>query len=210
MGLTLILKAHNIIIHSLYIWFDHYAHKDASWRLFDHKSGKLFSCSGRLFLLTFFIFLLLFVTFLLLVTCVNYFLLLKVHCLLLFLFFVTFVNYFLLLKGARGIVLLYLFIVQGEGVRLDFFFKFLLLLNGRGGGVQVNVFFSSFIWHVEGKGFKGLVFFLKLFFHCWVGREGGSWVFFSIYVKRGWEGEGVDFLLQIHYWGFGWKYPFSK
>jgi hypothetical protein len=26
------------------------------------------------------------------------------------------------LRGARGIVLLYLFIVQGEGVRLDFIF----------------------------------------------------------------------------------------
>jgi hypothetical protein len=32
-------------------------------------------------------------------------------------------NYFLLLRGARGIVLLYLFIVQGEGVCLDFLKK---------------------------------------------------------------------------------------
>jgi len=38
-----------------------------------------------------------------------------------FLLFVTFINYFLLLREARGIVVLYLFIIQGEGVRLDFF-----------------------------------------------------------------------------------------
>jgi hypothetical protein len=41
-------------------------------------------------------------------------------------------------------------------------------------------------------------------------REGGSRVFLNIYVEGGWEGEGVDFCLQIHYGGFGWKYPFSK
>jgi len=33
-----------------------------------------------------------------------------------FLFLVTFINYFLLLRRARGIVLLVIFIVQGEGV----------------------------------------------------------------------------------------------
>jgi len=47
----------------------------------------------------------------------------KVHCLLLFVTFlllVTFINYFLLLRRARGIVLLVLFIVQEEGVCLDF------------------------------------------------------------------------------------------
>jgi hypothetical protein len=42
-----------------------------------------------------------------------------------------------------------------------------------------------------------------------VAKEGGSGGFFNIYVKRGWEGEGVDFF-QIHYGGFGWKSPFSK
>jgi len=43
-------------------------------------------------------------------------------------------------------------IVEGEGVWLDFFFKFLLLLRGR--GVEVNVFFppSFNVWKEEGKG----------------------------------------------------------
>jgi len=35
---------------------------------------------------------------------------------LLFLLLVTFINYFLLLRRARGIILLVIFIVQGEGV----------------------------------------------------------------------------------------------
>jgi hypothetical protein len=77
------------------------------------------------FFFDFFHFLLFFVIFLLLVTFVNHFLLFKVHCLLFFLTFlllVTFINYFLLLRGAKEIILLYLFIVRGEGVRLDFFF----------------------------------------------------------------------------------------
>ncbi len=77
------------------------------------------------------------ITPILLVIFVNYFLLLKVHYLLLFVTFLlleTFINYFLLLRGARGIVLLYLFIVHGEGVCLDFYlFLLLLLLKGRGG-----------------------------------------------------------------------------
>ncbi len=58
---------------------------------------------------------------------------LKVHFLLLFLLFVIFINYFLLLRGARGIVLLYLFIVQGEGVRLDFIFLISFTLERDGG-----------------------------------------------------------------------------
>ncbi len=78
---------------------------------------------------------------------VCYFLLL---CLLL----VSFINYFLLLRRARGIVLLYLFIVQGEGVCLDFFF-FKCFYCWGGGGVEVYVFFFSFIWHVEGGGEVG-------------------------------------------------------
>jgi hypothetical protein len=57
------------------------------------------------------------------------------------------------LRGARRIVLLYLFIVQGEGVCLDLFIFIPFTLEG----------------------------------------EGGSWVFFNIYVEGGWEGEGVDF-----------------
>ncbi len=51
-----------------------------------------------------------------------------------FLLIVTFINYFLLLRGARGIVLLYLFIVQGEGVHLDFI-SFISFTLEREGGV---------------------------------------------------------------------------
>jgi len=83
-----------------------------------------------------------------------------------FLLLVSFKNYLLLLRGAIGIVLLYLFIVQGEGVRLDFIFLISFILE-RGGGVQVNVFFfppSFDMWEEEGLG--GSFFFLKLFFHC--------------------------------------------
>jgi hypothetical protein len=54
---------------------------------------------------------------------------------------VTFKNYFLLLRGARGIVLLYLFIVQGEGVRLDFIFLISFTLE-RDGGYKLLFFFS--------------------------------------------------------------------
>jgi hypothetical protein len=59
--------------------------------------------------------------FLLLVTFVNYFFTVEGSLLLLFLLLITFINYFLLLRGARGIIVLYLFIVQGERVRLEFF-----------------------------------------------------------------------------------------
>jgi len=68
---------------------------------------------------------------------------------------VTFINYFLLLRGAREIVLLYLFIVQGEGVCLDFIFLISFTLEGEG-GVQVNVFFfppSFDMW--KEKGLRG-------------------------------------------------------
>jgi hypothetical protein len=50
-----------------------------------------------------------------------------------FLLLVAFINYFLLLRGARGIVLLYLFIIQEEGVRLDFIFFISFTLEGEGG-----------------------------------------------------------------------------
>jgi hypothetical protein len=101
--------------------------------------------------LTFFTFCYFLLFFLLLVTFVNYFLLLKVHCLLLFLTFlllVTFINYFLLLRGARGIILLYLFIVRGEGVRLDFIYLFIFYPWGGGGGTS-NCFFFLYIWSVH-------------------------------------------------------------
>ncbi len=61
-----------------------------------------------------------------------------------FLLLVTFKNYFLLLRGATRIVLLYLFIVQGEGVRLDFIFLISFTLE-REGGYKLMFFFSSFI-----------------------------------------------------------------
>jgi len=115
-----------------------------------------------------------------------------------FLLLVSFKNYLLLLRGAIGIVLLYLFIVQGEGVRLDFIFLISFILE-RGGGVQVNVFFfSSFIWHVGGRGFRGFFFFLKLFFHCWVAREGGQGFFLKYICWRGMGGRGgwVFFIVE--------------
>jgi hypothetical protein len=68
---------------------------------------------------------------------------------------VTFMNYFLLLRGARGIVLLYLFIVQGEGMRLDFIFLISFTLEREGGYKLMFFFFPSFIWHVEGRGEGG-------------------------------------------------------
>jgi hypothetical protein len=58
---------------------------------------------------------------------------------------VTFINYFLLLRRARGIVLLVIFIVQGEGVCLDFIFLNSFTVEGEGEGVQVYVLFFSFI-----------------------------------------------------------------
>ncbi len=102
----------------LYIWFDHYARKDAGWRLFDHKKDTVVaSCFCWPFSL--------FVTFVTFFTACNFcklFFIVEGSLFVTFLLIVTFINYFLLLRGARGIVLLYLFIVQGEGVRLDFIF----------------------------------------------------------------------------------------
>ncbi len=51
-----------------------------------------------------------------------------------FLLLVTFKNYLLLLRGATRIVLLYLFIVQGEGVCLDFIFLISFILEREGAG----------------------------------------------------------------------------
>jgi hypothetical protein len=61
--------------------------------------------------------------------------------LLLFLLFVTFINYFLLLRRARGIVLLYLIIVKGEGVCLDLFFLNFFTIEGER-GYKFMFFFS--------------------------------------------------------------------
>jgi hypothetical protein len=44
---------------------------------------------------------------------------------------------------------------------------------------------------------SGLVFFVKLFFHYWMAREGGQGLGFCWYVERRREGEGVGF-----FWGW--------
>jgi hypothetical protein len=68
--------------------------------------------------------------------------------------FVTFVNYFLLLKGGKVCCFNLFFDCSGrEGAPLFVHKKFLLLLRGK--GVEVNVFFPSFIEHVEGGGEGG-------------------------------------------------------
>jgi hypothetical protein len=104
--------------------------------------------------------------FLLLVIFVNYFFNVEGSLFVAFLLFVIFINYFLLLRMARGIILLYLVIVQGEGVHLDLFiFNFFYSWGKK--GVQVNVFFfppSFDMWKEEGKGVS--FFFSKPFFHC--------------------------------------------
>ncbi len=58
-----------------------------------------------------------------------------------FLLLITFINYFLLLRRARGIVLLYLFIIQGEEVCLDFYFFNFFTVEGEG-GYKFMFFFS--------------------------------------------------------------------
>ncbi len=102
-----------------------------------------------LFLLTFFTFCYFLLFFLLLVTSINYFFIVEgslfVTFLLLFLLFVIFINYFLLLRRARGIVLLYLIIVKGEGVCLDLFFLNFFTIEGEAGGTSLCFFFLLYI-----------------------------------------------------------------
>jgi hypothetical protein len=103
----------------LYIWSGHYARDAWGLRPFDHQKYTVvlrpFSVMLRPLLLTFFTFCYFLLLFLLLVIFWNYFLLLKVQCLLLFVTFFTACNchklLFLLLKTARGIIYLYFFIV---------------------------------------------------------------------------------------------------
>jgi hypothetical protein len=72
-------------------------------------------------------------------------------------------NFCKLLFIIEGGKVIYLFFnCLGEGVHLDFFKFFYLLLRGR--GVEVNVFFLLF--STCGRG-RGLVFFFKFFFHCY-------------------------------------------
>ncbi len=83
---------------------------------------------------------------------------------LLFLLLVNFINYFLLLRRAKGIVLLYLFIVQGEGVCLDYFFKNSFTVEGEG-GYKFMFFFLLHLTCGRRRGSK-LVSFSKKNFHC--------------------------------------------
>ncbi len=56
---------------------------------------------------------------------------------------------------------------------------------------------------------RGLIFFVKFFFIIEWLRKGAKVIY--IYIRwRGMGGGGGWFYLQIHYGGFGWKYPFSK
>jgi hypothetical protein len=63
----------------------------------------------------------------------------------------------------RGIILLYLVIVQGEEVRLDFFFKFLLLLREKG-GTSKCFFFLLHLTCGKRRGRGLVVFSQNLFF----------------------------------------------
>ncbi len=86
---------------------------------------RLFKYNVRLFLLTFFIFCYFLLLLLLLVTLVNYLFTIEGSLFVTFVTFFTACNFHELLfivERGRGIVLLYLFIVQGERVCLDFFF----------------------------------------------------------------------------------------
>jgi hypothetical protein len=55
------------------------------------------------------------------------------------------------LREARGIVVLYLFIVQGEGVRLDFFLAECFFHCGEAKEGKVVMFFTIPLWD-GGKG----------------------------------------------------------
>jgi hypothetical protein len=68
-----------------------------------------------------------------------------------FLLLVTFINYFLPLREARGIVVLYLFIVQGEGVRLDFVLAKCFFHCGEAREGKVVILFTNSLWD-GGKG----------------------------------------------------------
>jgi hypothetical protein len=108
-------------IHMIYALRSQCAGLGVVWPPKTDRSAGLFVRSAGLFLLTFFTFCYFLLHFLLLVTSVIYFFTIKGSLFVTFLLLVIFINYFLLLREARGIVELYLFIVQGEEVRLDFF-----------------------------------------------------------------------------------------
>jgi hypothetical protein len=88
-------------LNALYIWSEHYTRKAKGQGLFDHqKPAVVQGCLNVMrgyFLLTFFIF-----------------------CY--FLTICNFVNYFLLLKGAKWVVLIYFWIVRGEGCAFIYLF----------------------------------------------------------------------------------------
>jgi hypothetical protein len=87
---------------------------------------------------------------------------------------VTFINHFLLLREAKGIVVLYLFILQGEGVRLDFFLTKCFFHCGEPREGKGVIFKKNSLWD-GGKGASGervQVDFFLLFFI--VEGEGGG------------------------------------
>jgi hypothetical protein len=109
----------------LYIWSGHYARKVAGWRLFDHQKHSVMpSClsvmPGFFFFLTFFTFCYFLLLFLLLVTFINYFLLLKVHCLLLFVIYFTACNFhklrFTIERGQGNWFIIFMHCLGGGGV----------------------------------------------------------------------------------------------
>jgi hypothetical protein len=123
---------------NLYIWSGHYICKVGGWGLFDHQKptvmrsylSVVWGCFCWPFSL--------FVTFLLLVTFVNYFLLLKVHLLLLFVTFFTTCNFcklFFIVEGGKvSCFNLFFDCSGGRGAPLFIYFDFFSCWGGGGGG----------------------------------------------------------------------------
>jgi len=104
--------------NSLYIWFEHYTHKVAGSRLFDHKKP---SAMPSCLIIVASCFRVLFFTF--------------CYFLLPFLLLVTFVNYFLLLKGSKvSYFNLFFDCSRGGGAPLFIYLDFLYYWGGGGGG----------------------------------------------------------------------------
>jgi hypothetical protein len=168
----------------LYIWFHHYARKDAGWRLFDHKKDTIvagYFCWPFSF----------FVIFLLLVTFVNYFFTIQGS---LFVIFFSAYNFHKLLftveKGQVSYFMGLVWLFRGRGCAFIYLFWFLLMLNGR--GWRLMFFFSPSFDMCKEEG-KGVSFFHNFFFIIeWLGKAARVFFFFW-YVEGGWEGEGLDF-----------------
>ncbi len=159
------------MLQSLYIWSGHYAHKDAGWRLCDHKKGPVvagcFLVVAGCFCWPFS----LFVTFLLLVTFISYFLLLKGVKFVTFCYFFTTCNFHKLFftgPGGPGFIFSSLW-DGGRGCTLIFFLHFFDYLGG-GRGLEVDVFFFSFHWKCGKRRGKGVnLGALEMFLALWRG-----------------------------------------